>query len=381
MASAVLWSVVLNAGRRPCYNSYVPRSIFRKRRLSGARPGTLHVEAGWPAPKIRVFRYTPENIDEWETDGSDTFETLFEPPGQVWVDVQGLGDEALLRRLATLFNLHPLAVEDVVNVPQRPKTEPYKDFIFLVTRMIGVSDGEAIQNEQVSIFLGRNFVLTFQERPGDCFEPVRQRLRNPESRLRNSRPDYLAYALLDAVIDGYYPVIEQLGDRLAELEEESLERPSKNTLRETNKVRMTLLLMRRVLWPQRESINSLIKDQNELVTDNVRLFLRDTHAHCSQVADVVESYRELVSAVANTYLTVVSNRTNEVMKVLTIMASIFIPLTFMAGVYGMNFEYMPELHFRYSYPLLWLAMLAVGGGMVYYFRRKGWLGGEDRDGQ
>ena len=210
---------------------------------------------------------------------------------------------------------------------------------------------------------------------------MRPRLRKPESRQRNRPPDSHAYALWDAVIDGYYPVIEQLGDRLAELEEESLERPSKNTLRETNKVRMTLLLMRRVLWPQRESINSLIKDQNELVTDNVRLFLRDTHDHCSQVADVVESYRELVSAVANTYLTVVSNRTNEVMKVLTIMASIFIPLTFMAGVYGMNFEYMPELHFRYSYPLLWLAMLAVGGGMVYYFRRKGWLGGEDRDGQ
>jgi magnesium transporter len=168
-----------------------------------------------------------------------------------------------------------------------------------------------------------------------------------------------------------------LGEQLAELEEESLERPSKNTLRETNKVRMTLLLMRRVLWPQREAINSLIRDENSLVTENVRLFLRDTHDHCSQIADVVESYRELVAAVSNTYLTVVSNRTNEVMKVLTIMASIFIPLTFMAGVYGMNFEYMPELHFRYSYPLLWVAMLTVGLSMVYYFRRKGWLGGDE----
>jgi len=353
--------------------------FHKKRHKPGTGPGTLRIQEGWPPPKIKVFRYSPEKLEEWETDAADSLDGLIEESSIVWVDVQGLGDAGFLRRMREMFNLHPLAVEDVVNVPQRPKTESYGNCIFLVTRMIAVLDGAAIENEQISIFLGKNFVLTFQERPGDCFNPVRERLRSPSSRIRSGRPDYLAYALLDAVIDGYYPAIEQLGDRLAELEEESLEKPSKATLRATNKVRMTLLLMRRVLWPQREAINSLIRDENELVSDNVRLYLRDTHDHCSQVADVVESYRELVSAVANTYLTVVSNRTNEVMKVLTIMASIFIPLTFMAGVYGMNFEYMPELHFRYSYPLLWGAMLAVGLGMVYYFRRKGWLGGEDGD--
>lgn len=352
--------------------------IFRKKQhRPGTRPGTVSVQEGWPQPKVKIFRYAPENLEEWETDADDPLDGLMTESNMVWVDVQGLGNEAFLRRMSDLFNLHPLAVEDVVNVPQRPKTEAYGNCIFLVTRMITVLDGEAIRNEQVSIFLGENFVLTFQERPGDCFDAVRERLRNPASRIRNGRPDYLAYAILDAVIDGYYPALEQLGDELAELEEESLEQPTKNTLRATNKVRMTLLLMRRVLWPQREAISALIKDENPLVSENVRLFLRDTLDHCSQVADVVESYRELVSAVANTYLTVVSNRTNEVMKVLTIMASIFIPLTFMAGIYGMNFEYMPELHFRYSYPLLWAAMLAVGLGMVYYFRRKGWLGGED----
>jgi magnesium transporter len=354
--------------------------FHKKRHHAGAGPGTLRVQEGWPAPAIRIFRYTPESVDEWETDASDTFAGLRDERGIVWVDVQGLGDEALLRRLGELFDLHPLAVEDVVNIPQRPKTEAYRECIFLVTRMIAVADGAAIQNEQLSIFLGARFVLTFQERPGDCLEPVRNRLRNPASRIRSSGSDYLAYALLDAVIDGYYPAIEQLGDRLAELEEESLEQPTKATLRATNKVRMTLLLMRRVMWPQREAINSLIRDENPLVSDNVRLFLRDTHDHCSQIVDVIESYRELVSAVANTYLTVVSNRTNEVMKVLTIMASIFIPLTFMAGIYGMNFDHMPELHLRYGYPLLWAAMIAVGLGMVYYFRRKGWLGGGGDDG-
>lgn len=350
--------------------------FHKKRHRAGTSPGTVRVQEGWPAPKIRIFRYTPETVDEWETDASDTFTGLRDERGIVWIDVQGLGDEGVLRRLGDLFKLHPLAVEDVVNIPQRPKTEAYRECIFLVTRMIAIADGATIQNEQLSIFLGERFVLTFQERPGDCLEPVRNRLRNAETRMRNSGPDYLAYALLDAVVDSYYPAIEQLGDRLAELEEESLEQPTKATLRATNKVRMSLLLMRRVMWPQREAINSLIRDENPLVTDNVRLFLRDTHDHCSQIVDVIESYRELVSAVANTYLTVVSNRTNEVMKVLTIMASIFIPLTFIAGIYGMNFDYMPELRFRYSYPLLWLVMLAVGLGMVYYFRRKGWL---DRD--
>jgi magnesium transporter len=352
--------------------------IFRKRtNKPGTRPGTLRIQEGWPQPKIRVFRYAREKLEEWEAAAADSFDGLMDDSSIVWVDVQGLGDEAFLRRMADLFHLHPLAVEDVVNVPQRPKTEAYGNCIFVVTRMIMVQDGEPIRNEQVSIFLGRNFVLTFQERPGDCFDPVRERLRNPAGRMRTNGPDYLAYALLDSVIDGYYPVLEQLGDELAALEKESLEQPTKNTLRATNKVRMTLLLMRRVLWPQREAINSLIRDENALVSDNVRLYLRDTHDHCSQVADVVESYRELVSAVANTYLTVVSNRTNEVMKVLTIMASIFIPLTFMAGIYGMNFDYMPELHMRYGYPLLWAAMIAVGLGMVYYFRRKGWLSGEE----
>ena len=278
--------------------------IFRKRQHKpGARPGTLNIQEGWPPPKIKAFRYTPEKLEEWETDAADSFDGLLEGSGIVWVDVQGLGDETFLQRMGDLFNLHPLAVADVVNVPQRPKTEAYGNCIFLVTRMITVLDGAAIENEQISIFLGENFVLTFQERPGDCLESVRQRLRNPESRMRASGPDYLAYAILDAVIDGYYPVIEQLGDELAELEEESLEQPSKNTLRATNKVRMTLLLMRRVLWPQREAINSLLRDENKLVSPNVRLFLRDTHDHCTQVAEVVESYRELVSAVANTYLT------------------------------------------------------------------------------
>jgi magnesium transporter len=352
--------------------------IFRKHNAgAGSRPGTVKVKESWPEPKIRIFRYTPELIEEPESDGTDSFDGLLDDSHIVWVDVQGLGNEALLRRMAEVFGLHPLAVEDVVNVPQRPKVEPYDDSLFIVTRMLSIGDEVALENEQISIFLGSNYVLTFQEHPGDVFDPVRKRLRNAPSRIRQGGADYLSYALLDAVIDSYYPLLERLGDRLAELEEESLEQPSKRTLRATNKVRMDLLLLRRVLWPQREAINSLIHDSNPLISDHVRLFLRDTQDHCTQVTEVVESYRELVSAVANTYLTVVSNRTNEVMKVLTIMASIFIPLTFMAGVYGMNFQYMPELGFRYSYPLLWIAMLAVAIAMILFFRRKGWLGGEE----
>lgn len=354
--------------------------IFRKHHAgTGSKPGSVRVKSDWPEPTLHVIRYSADQVAEFDLRTDDSLDGLIDEASIVWVDVQGLGNESLLRRMAELFHLHPLAVADVFNVPQRPKVESYGDTLFMVTRMFSVAGAAALENEQISIFLGTRFVLTFQERPGDVFDPVRTRLRISASRIRESGPDYLAYALLDAVIDSYYPLLERLGDRLAELEEESLEQPSKQTLRATNSVRMDLLLLRRVLWPQREAINSLHRDPNPMISDHVRLFLRDTLDHCTQVTEVVESYRELVSAVANTYLTVVSHRTNEVMKVLTIMASIFIPLTFMAGIYGMNFEYMPELNFRYGYPLLWLAMLIVGGGMVLFFYRKGWLDGEDDD--
>ena len=245
--------------------------------------------------------------------------------------------------------------------------------LLLVTRVVALVDSAVSKDQQISILLGERFVLTFQERPSNVFNPVLKRLHNAKGRIRQLGADYLACALLDAVIDGYYPVVEALGERLEELEEAALERLTKRTLSETNDIRKTLLWLRRILRPQREAISSLMRDESSLVTENVQPFLRDARDHCAQIAEVVESYRELVNEISNTYLTVVSNRTNEVRKVLTIMASIFIPLTFMAGFYSMNFEHMPELQLRYAYPVLWVAMLVVAAAMVYFFYRRGWL--------
>jgi len=348
--------------------------MFRKRNPPpGSSPGTLSVDERLPAPKVRIVSYTLDQIDDRQDVNPSELAAALAGDGVTWVDVQGLGDESLLRLIAETFKLHSLAISDVVNVPQRPKAEPYDDYLFLVARTLSHHDSLNVEAEQVSIFLGANYVITFQERPGDLFEPVRERIRNAKGRLRRKGADYLAYVLLDAVVDGYYPFLEELGDRLAELEDEALENPTTATLKQTNHIRRTLQLLRRILWPQREAINSLIRDESPLISDSARIYLRDVHDHCAQIAEVVESYREVVGAVANSYLSVVSNRTNDVMKVLTVMASIFIPLTFMAGIYGMNFDHMPELHARFGYPVLIAAMLAVAGGMLFYFYRLGWL--------
>ena len=337
-------------------------------------PGALAIDSSLSAPCVRILRYSADVIDEREDVSPPMIAESIDEHCVTWVDVNGLGDEALLREICEIFNLHPLAVGDVVNVPQRPKAESYGDYVFLVTRMLGDRSSLLIEPEQVSIFLGPQYVLTFQERRGDVFDPLRERIRAGKGRIRRMGADYLAYSLLDAVIDGYYPYLESLGDRLEDLEDEALDHPRVATLKEANHIRSTLSLMRRILWPQREAINSLIRDETPLISDAVRVYLRDAHDHCTQLSDVVESYREVVGAIANTYLSVVSNRTNDVMKVLTIMSSIFIPLTFMVGVYGMNFDHMPELHFRYGYPLLVAAMLAVAAGLLVYFYYLGWIG-------
>ena len=233
---------------------------------------------------------------------------------------------------------------------------------------------EEIEAEQVSLFVGPNYVLTFQERSGDVFDPVRNRIRQGGPVLRSSGPSYLAYALLDAVIDGYYPLLETFGEKLEGLEDEIVAQPHPAVLQEIHQAKRDLLAIRRAIWPQREAVNTLIRDENPLITETVRVYLRDCYDHCVQIMDGVETYRELAGGLMDVYLSSVGNRQNEVMKVLTIMASIFIPLTFMAGIYGMNFENMPELHAAWGYPLLLVVMVAVTVTMVIFFQRKGWIG-------
>jgi magnesium transporter len=340
----------------------------------GAKPGTLAIDPQAPKPKLRVTAYAEEQIEEQDLQGTDGLREIQARGMKLWIDVQGLGDEETLRALGEMFSIHPLALEDIVHIPIRPKAEPYDDNLLIVSRMLRHSEGATIDTEQVCIIVGRDYVLTFQEDYGDVLDAVRHRLQVPKSLMRRHGSDYLAYAILDTIIDAYYPVIETLGDRLEELEELVLTEASPETLRDLTEIKGTLLRLRRAVAPQREAVNSMIRDECEFISDTVRVYLRDTYDHIVQTSEAVESARELVGGLMGTYLSVVSNRMNEVMKVLTIIASIFIPVTFLAGVYGMNFDHMPELHQRWAYPSLIAVMVIIGVGMLVYFWRKGWLG-------
>jgi magnesium transporter len=354
--------------------------MFRKRKPPvGSRPGTFVVNHQSPPPKIHVISYTADNVQEYDVSDAGELENISRDDAVNWIDVQGLGNEAVLLRIAEIFSLHPLSIADVVNVPQRPKAETYDEYLFLVTRTAAIQAEADLNIEQVSIFLGVNYVVSFQERYGDILDLLRARIRAGKGLIRRQGPDYLAYAILDTVIDGFFPVLESLGDYLEDLEDAAFEAGSNVVLRKINQARRTLLNMRRIVWPQREAVYSLIRGDSPMIGDTVRIYLRDCYDHCMQVSDVIDTYREVVGSLTNTYLSSVSNRINDVMKILTIMASIFIPLTFIVGIYGMNFQYMPELHARYAYPLVWLIIIAVAAGMILYFRRKGWIGSGSND--
>lgn len=296
-----------------------------------------------------------------------------------WIDVGGLSDLGVVEALARKYHLHPLAVEDVLHVPQRPKCEAYTaqgEFqarLFVVARVAGLEEGQ-LREEQVSLFVGHNTVLTFRERDGgELWSRVRHRIASAGSFLRGHDASYLAYALLDTIVDRWFPLLEELGERLERLEDEVLERPTRETIETAHAVRRELLVLRRAAWPMREVIASLAREPHECLSDTTRTYLRDVHDHIVQVIEMIEAYREVVSSVQETFMTATSNRMNEVMKVLTVVGTIFIPVTFLAGVYGMNFRHMPELESRWAYPGFWLLCASLSGGMLLWMRRRGWI--------
>ncbi len=356
------------------------QKIFKKRHTRiGARPGTLVISKQSPRPVVRGIFYNPESFEDEPIEDLDRLQKAFTKETIAGIDVQGFGDRSVMNKVGSVFGLHPLLLEDVVNVPQRPKTELYDDQLLIVVRMVRLKDPEdqsryRVDMEQVSIVLAENYVITFQERYGDILDPVRKRIKGGKGIIRHRGSDYLAYAIADTIVDGYYPVLEGVGNDLEAMEDEVIRNPSPEVLGELNTLKNQLINLRRAVWPQREAVNSLVRGDYALIGEDVRVYLRDTHDHCIQTSEVAEMYREMATGLMNTYLSSVANRTNEVMKVLTIMASLFIPLTFMAGIYGMNFEHMPELHYRYSYPMLWLVMTLTGVAMLYFFWRKGWIG-------
>ncbi|MEH1839762.1 MAG: magnesium/cobalt transporter CorA [Nostoc sp.] len=347
----------------------------------GTLPGTIFINADAPPPIIFLIDYNQTNFTREQIATPEECIPYLEKESISWIDVQGLGSQDILQRLGKVFKLHPLVLEDVVNVPERPKIEDYEDQLLFIARMVVPKERTCgFYSEQVSLILGKNYLLTVQEEPDhDCFEQVRSRIEKSKGTIRKQGADYLAYALLDAIIDGFFPVLELYGERIEELEEEVIVKPTPQTLQNIYQIRRELLQLRRAIWPQRDAINSLIRDASDLISEEVRIYLRDCYDHTVQVMDMVETYRELASGLMDVYLSAVSNKMNEIMKVLTIVSTIFIPLTFIAGVYGMNFSTekspynMPELNWYWGYPLCWAVMLAIAFGLLFFFWQRGWL--------
>ena len=343
----------------------------------GARPGTLAIPPGSPPPKIRLVRYDADHIEERDVVDVATLAKLGEDR-VTWVDVRGLGDETVLRQLATLFGMHPLALEDAVNVPHRAASTLYENQQVLIARVPVIGEDGSIDAPQVCFVLGRRSLVTFQERPFGFFDPVRERLRAGIGPIRKLGPDYLAYALIDLLIDRYYPVVQELSEAMEELEEEVIEQPLEDSLGKIHQVQRKLVVLRRIGAPQREALATLLRDHSPLVSEPVRVFLRDTHDHAAQIMEAVDSTREMGIGLVNLHLSNVSQRTNEVMKTLTLVASIFIPLSFLAGVYGMNFDDIPGIHRPKSFAIFVAVIVAIASTMLWWFRRRGWLGSRKR---
>jgi magnesium transporter len=347
----------------------------------GTLPGTIIVDPDASPLKIVLIDYNNSKVTHKELITPEECTAYLDTESVSWVDVQGLGNVKVLQQLGKVFDLHPLILEDMVNVPERPKIEDYEDQLVIIARMVVPRENlSGFHSEQVSFVLGKHYLLTVQEEPElDCFGTVRMRIKKGKGIIRKQGADYLAYALLDAIIDGFFPVLESYGERIEQLEEEVLLNPTEHTIQKIYRIRRELLQLRRAIWPQRDAVNSLIRDGNQLVNQEVQFYLRDCYDHAVQVMDIVEHYREITSGLMDVYLSVVNNRMNEIVKFLTVISSIFIPLTFIAGIYGMNFNTevspwnMPELSFYWGYPLCLAAMAVIATGMVFFFWRKGWF--------
>jgi magnesium transporter len=342
----------------------------------GSAPGTL-VHTGTKkveSVRIRLIDYDADNIEERTLSNIEECFGPAEAPSVSWINIDGLHETAIVESVGERFGIHRLALEDVLSTSQRTKVEEFDDHFFVVLKMLSFDpETENVAAEQVSLIVGSRHIFSFQERPGDVFEGVRERLRHGRGRIRSRGTDYLAYALTDAIVDSYFKILESMGDRIEELEELALGEPDLDVMHRIHHLKREMLILRRAVWPLRESLGQLYRGDIEHVSEETQVFLRDVHDHAVQVIDTVETLREVLSGAMDLYLSGVSNRMNEVMKVLTIIATIFIPLSFFAGLYGMNFEHMPELGFRWAYPALLSAMVLVAGGMLWQFRRKGWL--------
>jgi len=354
----------------------VTRLIKKQSKKAGMSPGTMiHVgEQKVEKVAISVIDYDRENIDSQELPRVEEAFPFKDSPTITWLNVTGLHDVNILEKLGQRYQIHPLVMEDILNTDQRPKVEIFEDHLFVVLKMLSF-DGERneINHEQISLILGDNYVITFQERGGDVLGPIRERLQNPNGRMRKNGADYLAYTIIDVIVDHYFILLEKLGEKIEILEENVIEKPDQNTVKDLQLLKRELIFLRKSVWPLRELISELTRDETSLISSFTSPYLRDVYDHTIQVIDTIETFRDMVSGILDIYLSSVSNKMNEVMKVLTIIATIFIPLTFIAGIYGMNFEFMPELKWHWGYPMVWAVMMLILIGMMIQFKRKKWL--------
>ena len=324
--------------------------------------------------KIHIMSYDEARFEELSNANLGDVTRCLANPGVTWINVSGIHDVDLISALGKQFGLHPLTMEDIVNTAQRPKAEEFERYIFLVLKMASYNEEQKlIEMENISLVLGEGWVLSFQERPGDVFRPVRDRIRSGKGRLRKCKADYLAYALTDAVVDEYFVILEQLGEYIEELEDDIVVTPQMPQLQSVYRLKRNVLMLRKSVWPLREEIGAIEKSESPLIAATTRPFLRDLYDHTIQVIDMVETHRDILGNMHDTYLSSVNNRMNDIIKVLTIIATIFIPLTFVAGVYGMNFQYMPELKWAWGYPAVLLFMAMIALGMIVYFKRRKWI--------
>jgi magnesium transporter len=353
------------------------RKFLKKRSVkTGLPPGSLvHIgEKPAQAVSLELIGYDPATVEEQRFQTVDDCLPHLERPGITWVNVEGVHDVDIIRHLGERFVLHPLVLEDIVNTVQRPKIEDYDSYLFIVLRMLRPSRAGEFTSEQLSIILGSSHIFTFQEGlQGDVFDTVRERIRNGKGKIRGMGTDYLAYALIDAIVDSYFSVLEDLGERIVNLEEDLTLAADATTLHEINGIKKEIIFLRKAVWPLRESVAFLERGDSPLLSAASHLYFRDVYDHTVQVIDTVETYRDLLSGMLDLYLSSISNRTNQVMKLLTVIGTIFMPLTFLVGVYGMNFKNMPELEWHNGYFMLWGLMIGLSIAMIIYFRRKRWF--------
>ncbi len=352
------------------------RFIKKPAHAPGTSPGTLV-----PAPekksaksRITLIAYDQDHYLKKEIESIEEALPLKDSPSVTWINIDGLHDIALIESIGRQFGIHPLTQEDIVNLGQRPKAEDFDDYIYIVFKMLSYRDGtDQIESEQVSLILGSNFLISFQEVPGDVMAPVRERIEKGKGRIRKAGCGYLAYALIDSVVDHYFLVLEAFGENIEALEAELLSDPTPNSLQHLYAMKRDVIFFRKQVWPIREMLNRIVKEESPLIDKSVDVFISDVYDHTIQIIDTIESFRDLMAGLLDIYLSTISNRMNAIMKMLTIMATIFIPLTFIAGIYGMNFDYMPELKWHWAYPALWAIFISIFVGMLAWFKHKKWL--------